>query len=296
MLDENPEYLLGYFLDEVIIEDEDVYQKRAPKTPELIEMIEDSKHDTIGELDEALAEKAPPFDEENFRGFISKKMLVNFIRTEWNTPHPPIKLINEWLKDKGLPWKDGMKTRQIVMSNGARPRCFLIKNKRGILKELSEGDLGDLASITRTMPGKYDEDLKLDYFMEKVEKEFPEHVAFFSEDDYTRRACYYLRYLGKDIIRKIVEVQKRLLDRYDKLIKENSVEEWKMGFNEKKRCTVTDWVKVNKELEPLKKETDKIMEEITQEDSRKAITEKAKQTREKNKEDKWGKGFKSLDL
>jgi len=59
MLDKHPEYLLDYFLNEVEIEDEDVYQKRAPKTAELIEMIEDSKHDTIGELDEALAEKSP---------------------------------------------------------------------------------------------------------------------------------------------------------------------------------------------------------------------------------------------
>ena len=70
MLDENPEYLLDHFLNKVEIEDEDIYQKRAPKTPDLLEMIEDSKHDTIGELAEALAERAPPFEEENFRGLI----------------------------------------------------------------------------------------------------------------------------------------------------------------------------------------------------------------------------------
>jgi|TARA_Y100000296_G_scaffold1781_1_gene1948 hypothetical protein len=294
MLEKNPEYLLDYFINEVKIEDEKVYQKRAPKTPELIEMIEDSKHDTIGELDEALAEKAPPFDEENFRGFISKKMLVNFIRNEWKTPHPPIKLINEWLKDKGLLWKDGMKTRQIVMANGARPRCFLIENKRGILKELSEGDLGDLASITRTMPGKYDEDLKLDYFMEKVEKEFPEHIVRISEDDYIRKACYYIKYLSPDTVRKIVEVQTRLLDRRDKLIEENSTVSWQRIFNEDTKVTVTDWVKVKKELEPLEKETDKIMDELDTEEKKRKTQEKTRETKERNKREKGE--YKSPDL
>jgi len=294
MLEEHPEYLLDHFLNKVTIEDEKIYQKRAPKTPELLEMIEDSKHDTIGELDEALAEKAPPFDEENFRGFLSKKMLVNFIRTEWKTPHPPIKLINEWLKDNGLCWKDGKKTRQIVMANGARPRVFLLEDKRGILKVLTEGDLGDLASITRTQPGKYDEDLKLDYFMEKVEKEFPEHIVRISEDDYIRRACYYIKYLGKDIVRKIVEVQKRLLDRRDILIKENSTVEWRLVLNEQQKFTITDWVKVNKELEPLEKETDKIMDELDTEEKKRETKEKTRDTRERNKREK--SEYKSLDL
>ena len=46
-LDEQPEHLLNYFLHTVTIEDEKIYQKRAPKTAELLEMIEDSKHDVI---------------------------------------------------------------------------------------------------------------------------------------------------------------------------------------------------------------------------------------------------------
>ena len=42
MLDEHPEYLLDHFLNKVTIEDEKIYKKRAPKTPELLEMIEGS--------------------------------------------------------------------------------------------------------------------------------------------------------------------------------------------------------------------------------------------------------------
>jgi len=58
---------------------------------------------------------------------------------------------------------------------------------------------------------------------------------------------------------------------------------WENSFNEDEKVTVTDWVKVNKALETLKEETDKIMDEITKEESRKEITEKSKRTREKNK-------------
>jgi hypothetical protein len=180
------------------------------------------------------------------------------------------------------------------MANGARPRCFLIENKRGILKELSEGDLGDLASITRTMPGKYDEDLKLDYFMEKVEKEFPEHIVRISEDDYIRKACYYIKYLSPDTVRKIVEVQTRLLDRRDKLIEENSTVSWQRIFNEDTKVTVTDWVKVKKELEPLEKETDKIMDELDTEEKKRKTQEKTRETKERNKREKGE--YKSPDL
>ena len=122
--------------------------------------------------------------------------------------------------------------------------------------------------------------------MEKVEKEFPEHVAFFSEDDYTRRACYYLRYLGKDIVRKIVEVQTRLLDRRDKLIEENSTVSWQRIFNEDTKVTVTDWVKVKKELEPLEKETDKIMDELDTEEKKRKTQEKPERQKRETKERK----------
>ena len=50
-----------HFIHNVEIEDESIYSKRAPKTLDLLEMIEDSKHDLLQELDDAFKNKTPPF-------------------------------------------------------------------------------------------------------------------------------------------------------------------------------------------------------------------------------------------
>jgi len=269
MLEEHPEYLLDHFLNIVKIEDEKIYQKRAPRTAELLEMIEDSKHDTIGELDEALAEKAPPFDEENFRGFVSKKMLVNFIRKEWHTPHPPIKLINEWLKDNGLLWNDGKKTRQIVMANGARPRVFLLENKRGILTELSEGDLGDMISGARGEDDYYAENLKLDYIMKKKEKDDwknEDKRVYFNWQDLVRRAVYYIKYMSPTVQDRILQVLNTLSHRRTKIMKENTKREWKTTGGGGYWCNVEDWKKIEEELDPITQETNKIIDKIVKQE------------------------------
>jgi len=267
MLDEHPGYLLNYFLNEVEIEEEEVYQKRAPKTPELLEMIEDSKHDIIGDLDEAFAEKSPPFDSENFRGFISRRMLVNFIKAKdgWNTPHPPKKLITDWLRDKGIPWNDGKKSRQMVMSNGARPRVFLLENKREILKDLTEGELGELAS--RKNPDHYWEDCKLDYLMEKKEQykdgegKWHEHKPSLSTEYMVLRACYYLKFMSPEILEKLIIVQQKLLPQR-RLIQEKNTKKEYHGAPTDKWIKTTDWVNFNKEYEPLQNKAHKIIDEM----------------------------------
>ena len=267
MLDEHPGYLLNYFLNEVEIEDEEVYQKRAPKTPELLEMIEDSKHDIIGDLDEAFAEKSPPFDSENFRGFISRRMLVNFIKAKdgWNTPHPPKKLITDWLRDKGIPWNDGKKSRQMVMSNGARPRVFLLENKREILKDLTEGELGELAS--RKNPDHYWEDCKLDYLMEKKEQykdgegKWHEHKPSLSTEYMVLRACYYLKFMSPEILEKLIIVQQKLLPQR-RLIQEKNTKREYHGAPTDRWIKTTDWVNFNKEYEPLQNKAHKIIDEM----------------------------------
>ena len=283
MLDEHPNYLLDHFLNIVKIKDEKIYQRRAPKTPELLEMIEDSKHDTIGELDEALAEKAPPFDEEYFRGFLSKKMLVNFIRKEWHTPHPPIKLINEWLKDKGIPWKDGKKTRQIVMKNGARPRVFLLENKRGILKDLSEGDLGDMISGARGETDHYAEQIKLDYIMKKKESwEKEDTKVYISWQEHVKRAVYYLKYMKPEVQDRIIQVLKELSIKRKRIMGLNTKREWKLtgvssggGY----WCNVENWRKIEEELDPITTETNKIIDNIIKQEEakRKRLEREAKE-------------------
>ena len=54
---------LHFYFKNVEIDDEDQYQKRAPKTKSLLGMIEDSKHDLVGDLDSCLQDREPPFDD-----------------------------------------------------------------------------------------------------------------------------------------------------------------------------------------------------------------------------------------
>ena len=162
------EELMYYFTREVEIADESVYSKRAPKTLDLLEMIEDSKHDLLQELDDALENKTPPFDDMYFRGFISLNQLIYFVRTQWKIKHVPRKLIKNWLKDNSIPWSDGKLTRQIMMRE-QRPRVHLLDDKdhRANLKDLTEGELGELAD--QHYPGSYKEHEALDYRMKNYE-------------------------------------------------------------------------------------------------------------------------------
>ena len=49
--DEGASALLNYFLNEVKIEDPTIFQKRAPQTEDLKELIEQSKHPVIKKLE-----------------------------------------------------------------------------------------------------------------------------------------------------------------------------------------------------------------------------------------------------
>ncbi len=162
------EELMYHFLYNVQIEDESVYSKRAPKTLDLLEMIEDSKHDLLQELDDAFANKTAPFDDMYFRGFISLNQLTYFLRTQWKIKHTPRTLLKNWLKENSIPWKNGDLTRQIMMRE-QRPRVYWLDNKdhRANLGDLTEGELGELAD--QHYPGSYKEHEALDYRMKNYE-------------------------------------------------------------------------------------------------------------------------------
>jgi len=264
-LDEQPEHLLNYFLHTVTIEDEKIYQKRAPKTAELLEMIEDSKHDVIQELDYAWSVKSEPFDENNFRGFISLGMLMNFIRAEWKISHPPRKLVKEWLKTHSIPWKNGEVTRQIVLFNGGKPRVHLLENRRGILQDLTEGQLGQMCSLKSK--NHYWEQLELDMIMEnnrdetfeqKKDKEKKEQQIWFDNEDMMRRAIYYLKFMDAEVIEDIIQVQTELLKERAKLVKEHS----KRIYNREYDAWYEElnYVEFNKIFKPLEIKAHKLID------------------------------------
>ena len=274
MLDEHPEYLLDYFLDVVKIEDEKVYQKRAPKTAELLEMIEDSRHDVIQELDGALKEGAPPFAEDTFRGFISLEVLMNFMRHKWATPYPPRKLVKEWLKENSREWSSGEKGRQIVMQNGQRPRVYLLaKGAKGdLLKCMTEGQLGDLMDLKAI--GHYWENLELDYFMkESVTKDKHGETynwkdpkfgqmknVWFGDQDRAKRAIYYLKFMDKEVVDLIMEVKRKLMTK-EEILKRKFT---KSLFSKEigKHYDALDYIKFNEEYKPIEAEAHKLIDKI----------------------------------
>lgn len=204
-----PGYLLYHFIYNVQIQDEKVYSQRAPKTPDLLDMIEDSKHDLLSELSDALEYETPPFDKQWFRGFISLNQLIFFIRTQWKIPHPPRKLIRDWLKENYIPWKDGKKTRQIVMPD-MKPRVYWLDDKgpRAYLKDLTEGDLGQLAGLP--YPTEYLEAQMLDYKMTKhigdrLTPEQPDNILY-------QRYVYLLMDLPEKVLKEVLDAKKHLAE------------------------------------------------------------------------------------
>ena len=167
-------------------------------------MIEDSKHDLVGDLDSCLQDREPPFDDRNFKGFISLNQLMYFIRSNWKI-HASRKVVKRWLKENGKEWEPGKLTRQIVMKD-SRPRVYWLDDEgiRKNLPELTEGELGDLAD-TYT-PTDYLEHQKLDYRMQKNNNSYDdmtEEQIDLTSINKARRATPYLAKLDFDLLEEI---------------------------------------------------------------------------------------------
>ena len=201
------EELMHYFLNTVQIEDEDVYSKRAPKTLDLLTMIEDSKHDLLQELTEAFEHKTAPFDDQYFRGFISLNQLTFFVRSVWGIKHPPRKLIKNWLVEKSIPWNDGKTTRQIMMRD-SRPRVYWLDNKshRANLKDLTEGELGELAD--KAYPAAYLEYEKLDYKMTNYDGTFKQDKPIDDKYHDFLNSVPHLLKVDEEVLEEILEIKK----------------------------------------------------------------------------------------
>ena len=118
---------------------------RAPKTDALNQMIKDSKHPTIKKLEERYEDEAEPFTKE-WVGFISKNQLITWIEANIKG-HAPDQDIEQWLKEKAIPWHSGDLTRRIQTKDEGRPRVYLLKDRPkdlgdGSYKDWTEGELG----------------------------------------------------------------------------------------------------------------------------------------------------------
>ena len=208
LVERYPDMLMHHFMEDVEIEDEHVYSKRAPRTPDLLNMIDDSKHDLIAELDDALNDKTAPFDDTYFRGFISLNQLLYFIKTQWNTPYPSRKLIKNWLKDNSHEWEPGKQTRQIMMK-ASRPRVYWLDQSgpRKYLNNLTEGELGKLAE--EEYPAEYLEFQKLDYRMHKWDKSYKRTHEPRNKYLDLKRAIPHLVSLDYETLDEVTEIKRQ---------------------------------------------------------------------------------------
>ena len=213
IVSEHAEELLYTFINDIQIEDESVYQKRAPKTPDLLTMIEDSKHDLEDDLTTAFEQKLAPFDDTYFRGFISLHQLTYFIRTQWKIQHPNKKILKNWLKEKSHKWDNGEITRQIVMKS-SKPRVHWLDNTghRSKLNTLTEGELGQLADAP--YPGEYMEAQYLDYGMSKITEIREQHESLLLTNSFVpvvdyQRWCHAMINMDPKALKMILKIQEK---------------------------------------------------------------------------------------
>jgi hypothetical protein len=136
--DEGAAALLNYFLNEVKIEDPTIFQKRAPQTNDLKELIEQSKHPVIKKLEYDL-NRPEEIHKKIFRTFsglitfneLNDKMHTTDLdsltkeRYDWGSFGDDA--LYKFLSSNCTPWNNGEATRQIEI-DGVRQRFYLLKD------------------------------------------------------------------------------------------------------------------------------------------------------------------------
>ena len=137
--DEGAAALVHYFKNEVVIDDPTIFQKRAPQTNDLLELIEQSKHPIQKKLEYDLSrpdkKNAKIFDFD-FSGIISFDELNDKLHIrdkdkseQFNWGSYGDDALYKFLSANCDPWNNGEKTRQIKI-NGVRNRYYLLNDNR----------------------------------------------------------------------------------------------------------------------------------------------------------------------
>ena len=139
--DEGAAALMYYFKNEVKIEDLTIFQKRAPQTNDLLELIEQSKHPVIKKLEYDLSRADTnnrkifvdrwcgimSFDELNDKLHTTDMDTISKERFDWGSFGDDA--LYKFLASNSDPWNNGEKTRQIKI-NGVRNRFYLLDDTR----------------------------------------------------------------------------------------------------------------------------------------------------------------------
>ena len=132
---------MHYFKYEVKIDDLTIFQKRAPQTDDLLELIEQSKHPVIKKLEFDMSRPdlinrkifvdswcgIMSFDELNDKLHTTDMDTISKERFDWGSFGDDA--LYKFLASNSDPWNNGEKTRQIKI-NGVRNRFYLLDDTR----------------------------------------------------------------------------------------------------------------------------------------------------------------------
>ena len=124
-----------HHLKTLTIKNPDLYKSRAPITDDFTEMAHASEHPIFKWLDEHREAESGPFKRANyFRNFNFMCVAVDLHRTLENFKQEcALDVVKDWLKRRSFKWQNNERTKQIQLTNGTRPRAYIIPptNKEG---------------------------------------------------------------------------------------------------------------------------------------------------------------------
>lgn len=207
--DEGASALLYYFKHEVKIEDPSIFKKRAPKTDDLLELIEQSKHPVQKKLEYDL--NRPDIINRkifghDFSGLVTFDWLNEALNTrksnhihdnfDWGSFGDDA--LYKFLADNCIKWNNGDNTRQIEI-NGVRHRFYNLDDSRCPIpnksyKDLKQKDIETIWTKYRRLSneitkeeGEYIEALevidgKIEEFKKRIKEEASDKTSHFKKE------------------------------------------------------------------------------------------------------------------
>ena len=155
-----------HHLKNIKIKDKGIYKFRAPQTSDFKEMAANSEHPIFRWLDQQFEEESGPFRRENKYknfNFLAGVTWLHTAVTKGFSQECSQDVLKDWLKRRCTKWTNGELTKQIVMSDGTRPRVYMILPKDSTGKEYwykhltskTDTQLGELYGEKKVYEGTY---------------------------------------------------------------------------------------------------------------------------------------------
>jgi len=170
-VEKNPSAFKWHLLNEVTY-DRKIFFQDAPITQDKLDLIESNKTEFIQEMEARFEDEVFPFGDlieyegfgmnqqrkfnYKYKGMINKLDLNKILKLskDFKGVYFTLNTIESFLKSKNTKWENGEDTKQVVLSDGKRKRCYCMHPKEVLdpngnvteryITELTEGELGKL--------------------------------------------------------------------------------------------------------------------------------------------------------